>query len=334
MSSNIVAWPSSPGLISVELARSLTRAARSFGRISQPTRRPGATDAGTLGGRMRWRGVVPVAAAAALLAGCGSPKSSAPPANTTAPPAANSLRGLVPTPLTRQAVLHAHRHHRAAVQSFDAATRGKLTYLFFGYTHCPDACPATMSYLTYALHQQPAADPASGGGRLRHRRPARDTGPVLRRWLDHYNRSLRRRDRDARGRSATSSTRPASRPRSLRTPARASRLPGRALEHPLRLQPRRPRARRLRAGLQAERLRARPAAAAEVPVTAALELIDAGDEDVLDVDVLVDPEVAALAAVARLLDAAERDVRGARSRPELAPTIPYSSFSATRSRRA
>ena len=23
---------------------------------------------------------------------------------------------------------------------FSAATRGKLTYLFFGYTHCPDAC--------------------------------------------------------------------------------------------------------------------------------------------------------------------------------------------------
>jgi len=39
----------------------------------------------------------------------------------------------------------------------DAETRGKLTYLFFGYTHCPDACPATMSYLKYALQMQPAS---------------------------------------------------------------------------------------------------------------------------------------------------------------------------------
>jgi protein SCO1 len=73
---------------------------------------------------------------------------------------------------------------------FTAATRGKLTYLFFGYTHCPDACPATMSDLSYAVRLQPAA--------IRRRivvvfvtvDPVRDTGPVLRGWLDHYSRSF------------------------------------------------------------------------------------------------------------------------------------------------
>ena len=27
---------------------------------------------------------------------------------------------------------------------FSTRTRGRLTLLFFGYTHCPDVCPATM----------------------------------------------------------------------------------------------------------------------------------------------------------------------------------------------
>ena len=68
---------------------------------------------------------------------------------------------------------------------------GKLTYLFFGYTHCPDACPATMSYVTYALEPAARLRPQAGGGRLRHRRPARDKPePVLRNWLNHYSRSF------------------------------------------------------------------------------------------------------------------------------------------------
>jgi protein SCO1/2 len=70
------------------------------------------------------------------------------------------------------------------------ATKGKLTYLYFGYTHCPDACPLTMSDIAAAFHREPVS--------VRHRvdvvfvtvDPRRDTPHVLRRWLDHFDRSF------------------------------------------------------------------------------------------------------------------------------------------------
>ena len=125
--------------------------------------------------------------AAVALAGCGSPSRPATTASSSA--AAAGLTGLIPEPLpVKPSFTLADTSGRP--YAFAAATRGKLTYLFFGYTHCPDACPATMSDLTYALRLQPAA--------IRRRvavvfvtvDPARDTGPVLRTWLDHYSRSF------------------------------------------------------------------------------------------------------------------------------------------------
>ena len=47
-----------------------------------------------------------------------------------------------------------------------------------------------MSYLAYALHQQPASIRSQVAVVFVTVDPARDTGPVLRRWLDHYNRSF------------------------------------------------------------------------------------------------------------------------------------------------
>ena len=31
------------------------------------------------------------------------------------------------------------------------ATKGRLTYLFFGYSNCPDVCPTTMANIAGAL---------------------------------------------------------------------------------------------------------------------------------------------------------------------------------------
>ena len=125
----------------------------------------------------------------ALLAGCGSSRQAAQPSTTTAAPAASTLRGLVPEPFpTKPSFTLTDTSGRP--YSFAQATHGKLTYLFFGYTHCPDACPATMSYIRYALSRQPA--------RIRNQvavvfvtvDPARDKPKVLRAWLNHYAQSF------------------------------------------------------------------------------------------------------------------------------------------------
>ena len=59
-----------------------------------------------------------------------------------------------------------------------AEYRGKVVVLYFGYTHCPDVCPATLANLADALQKL--------GTRARDVRvlfvtvdPRRDTGPVL-----------------------------------------------------------------------------------------------------------------------------------------------------------
>jgi protein SCO1/2 len=134
---------------------------------------------------------VAVVCVACVLGGCGSagrPAATAPLRHPTRAAAAG-LTGLIPEPLPfKPGFVLTDTSGRP--YDFDAATRGKLTYLFFGYTHCPDACPATMSDLSYAVRLQPAA--------IRRRiavvfvtvDPARDTGPVLRAWLDHYGRSF------------------------------------------------------------------------------------------------------------------------------------------------
>lgn len=133
-------------------------------------------------------------AAAALLAGCGSSAKHA--STTTAPVSsgapetpANALHGLVPTPLPVKPDFTL-TDTAGKPYNFGAATAGRLTYLFFGYTHCPDACPATMSYLAYALRTVPAAVRKLVDVVFVSVDPRRDTGPVIRNWLDHYNRSF------------------------------------------------------------------------------------------------------------------------------------------------
>jgi protein SCO1/2 len=131
-----------------------------------------------------------VAGAAALLAACGSAHHAATttttPTTTSTSSQAAGLHGLVPSPLPVKPDF-TFPDSAGRLYHFDAATRGKLTYLFFGYTHCPDACPATMSYLAYALHTVPAAVRRQVQVVFVTVDPKRDTGAVIRRWLDHYN---------------------------------------------------------------------------------------------------------------------------------------------------
>jgi protein SCO1/2 len=66
-------------------------------------------------------------------------------------------------------------------------TGKRLTLVFFGYTHCPDECPTTMATLASAMHQLDDADRGNVQVVFVTTDPARDTGPVIRRWLDQFD---------------------------------------------------------------------------------------------------------------------------------------------------
>jgi protein SCO1 len=120
---------------------------------------------------------IAAAAAATVLGGAGGAS------------AGGGLHGLVPQPLPRKPSFTltdtAGRPFR-----FAAATKGKLTFLYYGYTHCPDACPTTMADLATALHEQTPAIRRHVEVVFVTVDPRRDTRHVLRAWLNHFDRSF------------------------------------------------------------------------------------------------------------------------------------------------
>jgi protein SCO1/2 len=70
---------------------------------------------------------------------------------------------------------------------FAAETKGRPTFVYFGYTHCPDECPTAMADIAAALRK---VEPD-----LREKvrvvfvttDAKRDTGPVLRQFLDQWS---------------------------------------------------------------------------------------------------------------------------------------------------
>lgn len=66
-------------------------------------------------------------------------------------------------------------------------TQGYVTLLFFGYTHCPDMCPLQMQLIAQALKKIPADTAGQYKIVFVTTDPDRDTAPVLRSWLDNFD---------------------------------------------------------------------------------------------------------------------------------------------------
>lgn len=123
--------------------------------------------------------VVPLAGVA-LLTGCAGTAGQARPVA-----AEGGWHGREPQPVPERPdfVLHDTGGER---YDFRAETAGRPTYVYFGYTSCPDECPTAMADIAAALRR---TDPA-----LREQvevvfvttDPARDTPERLRRWLDAF----------------------------------------------------------------------------------------------------------------------------------------------------
>jgi protein SCO1 len=128
-------------------------------------------------------------AASLLLAGC----ASGTPSTASAPESSSGQQfryhGLRPSPpLPRPSFVLTDTS--GARYDFASRTGERATLLYFGYTNCPDACPTTMADLAAALRRL-------GPGVARQVQvvfvttdPGRDTGPVLRRWLDRFDANL------------------------------------------------------------------------------------------------------------------------------------------------
>ena len=128
---------------------------------------------------------------ALVLTGCSSPDESAtadgPPASVSAD--SGALRGLqLAVPLPRPEFTLTEDSGTA--YDFVTETAGRPTFLFFGYTTCPDICPTTMADLAVAIRELPAE--LAGDVRVVFvtTDPATDTGPVLTEFLDHFDTDL------------------------------------------------------------------------------------------------------------------------------------------------
>ncbi|MET8408614.1 SCO family protein [Streptomyces sp. NPDC005195] len=64
-----------------------------------------------------------------------------------------------------------------------AETKGRPTLVYFGYTHCPDVCPTTMSNLAVARKQLPKAEQDKLRVVFVTTDPGRDTPAALGEWL-------------------------------------------------------------------------------------------------------------------------------------------------------
>jgi len=64
--------------------------------------------------------------------------------------------------------------------------KGKVVVVFFGYTQCPDVCPTTMAELSQ-VKRDLGADGARLQGIFVTVDPERDTGVVLKAYVDNFN---------------------------------------------------------------------------------------------------------------------------------------------------
>lgn len=67
----------------------------------------------------------------------------------------------------------------------EAAFRGKVSLVFFGYTHCPDVCPTTLYDMSQILAKIPAEAPVAAAFITVD--PERDTPAVLKDYLSSFD---------------------------------------------------------------------------------------------------------------------------------------------------
>lgn len=124
-----------------------------------------------------------------MLAGCGTSSGAQPPVAVTTSAVNGQFRGLgFSPPHPRPYFTLTDQQGRS--YDFGTRTADRPTFLYFGYTHCPDICPTTMADVATALRNLPSS--------LRNRvqvvfvttDPKRDTPKVIGAWLANFDSDL------------------------------------------------------------------------------------------------------------------------------------------------
>lgn len=121
---------------------------------------------------------------ALALAGCGTGRAVTPRPQV----AANYQGALLSTPMPLPTTALTATDGKPF--DFAARDRGTLRLVFFGFTHCEDTCPTTMSDLAAALRKVPADVRAKTKVLFVTTDPKRDSLPVIRAWLDRFDSSF------------------------------------------------------------------------------------------------------------------------------------------------
>lgn len=134
---------------------------------------------------MLLRRTVLLLCAALLTGGCAASGTE----QSRAQPTPVAFHGPQPDPVPSRPswVLTDTEGHR---YDFRERTAGKPTLVYFGYTHCPDECPTAMADVAAALRSLSPELRAEVRVVFVTTDPARDTAPVLRRWLDQFSSSF------------------------------------------------------------------------------------------------------------------------------------------------
>lgn len=125
--------------------------------------------------------LLPLVLAGALLGGATACSSE--PAKATPKP---GYHGVEPTSVVKrpQFVLTDLDGKR---YDFQAQTQGRPTFVYYGYTHCPDACPTAMADISTALRKVPAEVADKAVVVFVTTDPKRDTVPVMKQWLGQFS---------------------------------------------------------------------------------------------------------------------------------------------------
>jgi protein SCO1/2 len=130
------------------------------------------------------------ATAALLLTACGSSSGSSGAVDNMASvsAAAQQPGTLLDTPFAKPAVVLTDNHGKP----FDLVkqTAGHPVLLYFGYTHCPDVCPTTMSDIALAKSKLSKADQDKLRVVFVSSDPVRDTPARLNTWLGAIDKSF------------------------------------------------------------------------------------------------------------------------------------------------